>query len=275
MSHSTTSGGGRRRGLLRFSSIRPPERSAARIVARRSARRAVPVGGEAAGRHVLHRQAQPRDRGLGARQLVERHLLEIHAAQLLAVGKGHDRVDFGLDLLGLAGRLAAVRVQCLGEPPRHLGAAVLFGLDPQFGQHQPHHLFQQIGVAPEDVKGLVENQPLVRPVDEDRVQCPIEVAPVGDADRPDRIDRVDDLAGPDRQPGRAQGAREMHQIGDEPPGFRLRELALLDIRSARHVMAGLVPAITSCASAAWWMTGSSPVMTENGRDASTSARMSD
>ena len=64
-----------------------------------------------------------------------------------------------------------VRMQRLGEPARHLGAAVLFALDAQFRQHQPHHFFQQLGVAPEDVKGLVEDQPLVRPVDEDGVQA--------------------------------------------------------------------------------------------------------
>jgi len=34
--------------------------------------------------------------------------------------------------------------------------------DAQFGQHQAHHPFQEIGVAPEDMKGLVEDQPLVR-----------------------------------------------------------------------------------------------------------------
>ena len=116
---------------------------------------------------------------------------------------------------GFAGFLLLVRVQRFGETPRHLGASILFGLDANLGQHQRHHLFEQIGVAPEDMKGLVEDQPLVRPIDEDRVQCPIEVAAIGDADRPDRIDRIDDLAGTDRQPGRAQGAREMHQIGEQ------------------------------------------------------------
>ena len=137
---------------------------------------------------------------------------------MLAVGKGHDRVDLGFGLLAFAGRfLLLVRVERFGEAPCHLGAPILFGLDPNFRQHQPHHLFQQIGVAPENVKGLVENQPLVRPVDEDRMQCPIEVAPVGDPDRLDRLDRVDDLAGADRQTGRAQGAREMHQIGEQRP----------------------------------------------------------
>ncbi len=140
---------------------------------------------------------------------------------MLAVGKGHDRVDLGLGLLAFAGGfLLPVRVKRFGEAPRHLGAAILFGLDPNFRQHQPHHLFQQIGIAPENVKGLVENQPLVRPVDEDRVQCPIEVAPVGDPDRLDRLDRVDDFAGADRQTGRAQGARKMHQIGEQRPAGR-------------------------------------------------------
>ena len=55
------------------------------------------------------------------------------------------------------------------------------------------------------------------PVDEDGVERPIEIAPVGDPDRFDRGDRVEHLARPDRQPGGAQGTGEMHQIGDEPP----------------------------------------------------------
>src|SRR5262249_28889698 len=71
------------------------------------------------------------------------------------------------------------------------------------------------GVAPEYVKGLVEQHPLVGPVDKDRVQRPVEVAAIGDADHAHRGDRVDDLAGSHRQPGGAQRTRKMHQIGDK------------------------------------------------------------
>ena len=61
---------------------------------------------------------------------------------------------------------------------------------------------------------LVEDQPLIRPIDEDRVQCPVKIPAIGYPDGRDRGNRVDDLARPDRQPGRAQSAREMHQIGE-------------------------------------------------------------
>ncbi len=134
---------------------------------------------------------------------------------MLAVGEGHRRVEFELGLLALARRL--VRVQRLGEAAQHLGALLLRHLDIHLRQHEREHLFQQLGIAPEDVKGLVEQHPLVRPVDEDGMQCPVEVAPVGDADRLDRGDGVEHLARPDRQPRRPQGAGEMHQIGDQPP----------------------------------------------------------
>jgi len=205
MSHRTTSGGGRRRGLRRFSSISPPERSAARPV---------PVGHEAPRRHVLHRQAQLGDRRLRACQLFERHLFEIHAAQLLAVGKGHCCVEFGLGLLGFPLR-PSVGVKRLGQAPGHRSAFVLFTFDAQLRQHEPHHLLQQLGVAPEDVKGLVEDQPLVGPIDEHCVQCPIEIATIGNADGSHSGDGVDHLPRPDRQPCGAQGARKMHQIGEQ------------------------------------------------------------
>ena len=145
----------------------------------------------------------------------EAYLLEIHGAQLLAVGNGHYRVDFGFDLFGFARLLLRDRVERLCQAPRHLGTPILLGLDADFRQHQPHHLLQQIGVAPEDVKGLVENQPLVRPIDENRMQCPIEVAAVGDPDCPDCLGRVDDFAGTDGQSRRPQGAGKVHQIGDQ------------------------------------------------------------
>jgi hypothetical protein len=47
------------------------------------------------------------------------------------------------------------------------------------------------------------------------VQRPVEIPPVGNSDHPDRSDRIDDFAGANRQPGGAQGAREVHQIGDK------------------------------------------------------------
>ena len=116
MSHKTTSGGGRRRRCA----LQLDQPARAQCGAQGGAQigaGAAPVGGETAGRDVLDRQAQPRDRRLGAGQLLQRHFLEIHPAQLLAVGEAHRRVDLGLGLLGLARLL--VRVQRLGEAPHH------------------------------------------------------------------------------------------------------------------------------------------------------------
>jgi hypothetical protein len=65
------------------------------------------------------------------------------------------------------------------------------------------------------MKGLIEDQALVRPIDEHRMQCPIEIAAIGDADRSHGGDGIDDLPRPDRQPRRAQRSRKMHQIGEQ------------------------------------------------------------
>ena len=153
--------------------------------------------------------------------------------QLLPVGGGHRRVDFEFGLAAVARRL--VGVQRLGEAAQHLGARVLRHLDVELGQDEPEHLLQELGVAPEDVKGLVEQHPLVGPVDQDGVQRPVEVAPVGDADRLHRGDRVDDLARPHRQPRRPQRAGEMHQIGEEPPvGFAMPVPLLIHNEAVRQ-----------------------------------------
>src|SRR5262249_46661286 len=126
-----------------------------------------------------------------------------------------------------------------------------FALDAQFRENQPHHLFQKLGVAPEDVKGLIEDQPLLRPVDEYRMQGPVEIAPVGDADAADRFDRGDDLAGPDRQPGGAQGAAEMHQISDERPAFLRHAAAAVSALTCSNRRAASLPWMRAMSS--WYL----------------------
>jgi len=51
-------------------------------------------------------------------------------------------------------------VQRLGETPYHLGALVARHLDIYLRQDRREHLFQQLGIAPEYVKCLVEELPL-------------------------------------------------------------------------------------------------------------------
>jgi len=114
-------------------------------------------------------------------------------------------------------------VQRLGEAAQHLGALGLRHLDVEFGEDEAEHLLQQFGVAPKHMECLIEQHPLVGPVDQHRVQCPVEIAPVGDANRLDRGDRVEHLARPHRQPRRPERAGEMHQVGEQSPvGLRSR-----------------------------------------------------
>ena len=104
-----------------------------------------------------------------------------------------------------------------GEASSHHRALVLTSLDPHLGQDQAQHLFQQIRIAPKHVKRLVEDQPLVRPIDKDGVQRPIKIAAVGHSNSRYCTNGIDDLARPDGQSCRAQCAREMHQIRQQRP----------------------------------------------------------
>ena len=173
---------------------------------------------EAPGRHRLDRQLQVADQGLRLLDLGRRHLLEVLVLQDLAGGEAEGRIELERRL-GILLRLVLAgpffRAQRLGQTPRQLlagrGLARL-----ELRQQQLHHLLEQVGLAPEDVERLVEQFALVAPVDEHRVQRPVEVGPAADPDRLDRPDRIQHLARPHGQPGRPQHAREMHDVGREP-----------------------------------------------------------
>ncbi len=181
------------------------------------------IGLEAAGRHRLDRQLQPADQRLRLLDLGRRHLLEVLVLQDLAGGEAERRIELERRL-GILLRLVLAgpffRTKRLGKASRELFAGRR--LAPlELRQQQLHHLLEQVGLAPEDVKGLVEQLALVAPVDEHRVQRPVEVDAAADPDRLDRPDRVQNLARPDRQPGRPQHAREMHDVGREPALARI------------------------------------------------------
>jgi hypothetical protein len=55
------------------------------------------------------------------------------------------------------------------------------------------------------------------PLHEDGVERPIEILACPDPRRLDRRDRIDDGAGPDRQPGRPQRAPEVRNVVGQPP----------------------------------------------------------
>ncbi len=211
-----TSGGGRRRRLLRFSAMRPPERSWAPEARAHVGAGAARVGREAARRHIGQRQHHAPDRRLGGFDLGAGHLLEIAPVQHLAVGEGHRRVELDLLLARLVGVAGARLLQRLGEAPVHLLALLLVGQH-HLRQHHAEHALQQLGVAPEDVEGLIEELALVAAIDEDRMQRPVEIAAAFDPGGAHGFDRGQHLARPDRQPRRAQRAREIHDVFQEPP----------------------------------------------------------
>jgi hypothetical protein len=198
MSHSTTSGGWRRRERYGVAARAQRRAHGGAQIGAAAGR----IGTETPRRHLDDRQAHPLDRLPGLGQLLGGHLLEVHGIERLAIGPGERGVDLDLVLVLPAAKLAIgiAGPQRLGQAaaPLHgaLGAA-LRGR-PQIGQRQAHHAPKDLWVAPEHVEGLVEELPLVAPVDQDRVQRPVEIVAPGQPDRPHRLDRRQDLAGPDR-----------------------------------------------------------------------------
>ena len=215
MSHSTTSGGGRSRRLLRLRSM-----SAARAQRRAQCRAHVGAGAARIGREAPRRHGRAPAAAAGRSPLspapARRATSSRNPSPAAARGR---RRSSPRRIRARSRRFRAIRgLGCSASASRRsiswlssCGRSRLISR-----QHQRHHLLEQLGIAPEDVERLVEQRPLVRPVDEHRVQGPVEIGAVGDADRPHRGDRIDDLARPDRQPRGAQGPREMHQVGDQP-----------------------------------------------------------
>jgi hypothetical protein len=134
-------------------------------------------------------------------------------AKDLAVRPGQGRVDLRLFDLRRLGRAAARHG--LGEPSRDLGPVLLLA-HVHAGEDQRHHPLEKLRVAPEQVKGLIEDRPLVAPADQHGIQGPVEVVSPRKADGAQRLDGVDQLARSDGQPGGAQGASEMKKILDQP-----------------------------------------------------------
>src|SRR5690606_37997244 len=91
-----------------------------------------------------------------------------------------------------------------------------------------HHPLQKLRIAPEHVKGLIENFALIAAVDEDRMQRPVKILPAADARRLDGGEGLDHPAGTHRQAGAAQRAGEMQDI--------LRKSAAIDIAGVCHAV---------------------------------------
>jgi len=73
------------------------------------------------------------------------------------------------------------------------------------------------------MKCLIEQIMLVAPVDEDRVQRPVKIRPVGNPDFPHRQYRIENFPRAKRQSRTAQHPTEMHDVGRQPFAFKLVE----------------------------------------------------
>jgi hypothetical protein len=73
-------------------------------------------------------------------------------------------------------------------------------------------MFQELRVAPEEAKALVEDHPLFGAGDKDGMKRPVEVLALGKAGCRDGADGISHAPRADRQPGAAQSAGEMGNV---------------------------------------------------------------
>ena len=79
-------------------------------------------------------------------------------------------------------------------------------------RHRIQHVLPVLGGAEEQVEGLREDQSMLVALDEDRLQRREHVGAVADLDHLQRVQGIDDGAGPDRNPGRAQRAGKADDV---------------------------------------------------------------
>ncbi len=115
----------------------------------------------------------------------------------------------GLGPLGLAEAREQRLLHALGAGLRLL---ILARRHRRLRQHHGDQLVE-IGAPPEeDAERLVEQQRVLVPLHEHRVQRPVEVLAGADAGRFDRRERIEHRARPDRNAGRAQRAGEIDDV---------------------------------------------------------------
>ena len=213
ISKSATIGGSFSRGPRYFRSITaPPAFMLARKVRRMSIRCPRRLARQPPRAHQVERQRQPRDRLLGGGDLGRGHLREILLLQHFAVGHGQPRVDLDFGLV-----LALVRARrtappgCAARPAAALSARRRGVLR----QHRGDQLFDIAALAEENAEGLVEQHRVLVPLHEHRVQRPVEILAVADARDAHALPAHRARAGPDRNAGRAQRAREVEDVFGE------------------------------------------------------------
>ena len=75
-----------------------------------------------------------------------------------------------------------------------------------------HQLVEIVAAAEEDAERLVEQLRVLVPLHEHRMQRPVEIRARADAGDAQGVERIEHRAGPDRNPGRAQRAREVDDV---------------------------------------------------------------
>ena len=83
-------------------------------------------------------------------------------------------------------------------------------------QHHRHQLVEIAALAEEDAERLIEQHRMLVPLHEHRVQRPVEILARADAGGLHRLERIEHRAGPDRNAGGAQRAREIDDVLGEP-----------------------------------------------------------
>ena len=135
-------------------------------------------------------------------------------------------------------RARLMREQRFAQAPV-LGQAGLLclGLHPR--QQQRHHAARQVGVAPVEVEGLLEELTVFDAVDEAGRQRVVKVAPAFQPRHLQRLQRQLDAIGRYRQTGLAQHAAEVHHVVGQVAGQGV------GLRRRRHVWGALSRRICS------------------------------
>ena len=169
---------------------------------------------EAPGADPIDRHRETVDQRLGLADFLGGHLGEILGPQDLGRRHREPRVEFDRRrLLGLGLRLRLdERVGDAARPGFRL-----FRLRParRRRRHQSDHFLDQPLALPEDGERLIEQQRVLVPLHENRMESGAEILLDAKARRLDRRDGVENRAGADRHAGVAQSAREEHDVFSE------------------------------------------------------------
>ena len=221
----------------------PLERRLARSVARMSMRRPSGSGRKRRVGTGLIGKRSAAIAPLRLGQLVRRHVLEVHLLQHLLGREGENRVELDLDVLLVFLFLRQARGDGLARPAarrRRLRLGQLVGPHDRPLDRALHPDF-----TPEEPERLVEEVVLIAPLDEHRVERPVEIAAADGVDRLDGAHRLDGLAGPRRQAGATQAAHEVHDVIGE--------------RAARLVLDRLLPDRHGRCPGCWGPAGAPPL----------------